>query len=84
VLGRLPDHSSLTLLKNYIFCYRPTTAPFRTRSKFDHRPVTAPTNQQQLGGGDIFFVQYSMFESLETEGLIETVAMSLQQQLSHS
>jgi len=29
VLGRLPDHSSLVLLKNVNFHYRPTTAPFR-------------------------------------------------------
>jgi len=30
-LGRLPDHSSLALLKNFNFSYRPTTAPFRNK-----------------------------------------------------
>jgi len=31
VLGRLADHSSLTLLENFNFCYRPTTGPFRNK-----------------------------------------------------
>ena len=49
-LVRLPDHSSLALLKNLNFCNRPTTALFR-----NHCYVTA-TKNQQLGGGDILFV----------------------------
>ena len=28
-LGALPGHPSLALLKNFDFCHRPTTAPFR-------------------------------------------------------
>ena len=44
VLGRLPDHSSLALLNNFSFRYRLTAAPFRNQYTFNHRPVTAPTN----------------------------------------
>jgi hypothetical protein len=45
VLGRLPDHSSLPLLKSFNFCYRPTTTPFRNTRIVNHRPVTAPTKK---------------------------------------
>jgi hypothetical protein len=31
-LGRLPYHSSLALLKDFNFCYRPKTAPFRGKN----------------------------------------------------
>jgi hypothetical protein len=43
VLGRLPDHSSLTQLKNVDFRNRPTTSPFRNKYRLNHCPVTAPT-----------------------------------------
>ena len=45
LIGRLPDHSSLTLLKHFNFHHRPATAPFRSKFRLSHRPVTAPTKK---------------------------------------
>ena len=45
VSREIPDHSSLALLKNVDFRYRPTTAPFRNKYRSNHCPVTAPTKK---------------------------------------
>ena len=75
VLGRLPDHSLLALLKNVNFRCRPTTTPFRNMYIYIKPPLSRrPHEKQKLGGGDILFVRYGSFGR---EFTIHTVAYGI-------
>jgi hypothetical protein len=56
-IGRLPDHSSLALLKNFNFCHRPTPPPLH--KIYIKPPPRHYPYQNKLGGVDILFVRYS-------------------------